>query len=315
MKVVFLGTPDTAVPSLRALLQAGIDVPLVVTRPDRPVGRSGTPRAPAVKRVALEHGLPVVQPHRVRRPEFSASLIEHRPDALVVVAYGRILPPAVLEVGRLGAVNVHFSLLPAYRGAAPVQWALARGETRTGVTTMRINERLDEGDLLLQRAIDIEPGEHAPSLASRLASAGADLLVPTLVGMDAGTIVPRPQDHSRATFAPPLERAQGDVDPGLPAHEIEGRIRGFDPWPGVWMRSRGRRLRLLRGAMAQGETTGAAPGTVLGPREEGVALACGARSILLLTRVQAEGRRPVEARDAVHGRLLVPGDRLEAGTA
>lgn len=314
MKAVFLGTPETAVPSLRALLEAGVRVPLVVTQPDRPRGRSGLPRASAVKQCAVEAGLPVVQPSRVRRPEFVSALAEQRPDLLVVVAYGRILPLPVLEVGRLGAVNLHFSMLPAYRGAAPVQWALARGETSTGVTTMRINERLDEGDILLQREVTIRTGEHAPSLGDRLARVGADLLVRTLEGLERGTVVPQPQDPSLASHAPLLRREDGEIDPSMPATEIEGRIRGFDPWPGVWLRVGRRRIRLLAGEAAGGPPVHESPGTVIGPRDGGVALACGLGSLLVLRRVQAEGRRPVDARDALHGRLLVAGDRLEAGT-
>lgn len=313
MRALFLGTPETAVISLRALLEAGVRVPLVVTQPDRPVGRSGALRAPAVKRFAIEAGLPVVQPRKLRRPEFARTLLDQRPDVLVVVAYGRILPPPVLDVGRYGAVNVHFSKLPAYRGAAPVQWALARGETGTGVTTMRINERLDEGDILLQEDVGIEPGEHAPSLAQRLAGVGADLLVTTLRRLERGEIVPRAQDPALASHAPLLQRADGEVSPEMSAREIEGRIRGFDPWPGVWLRAGQRRVRLLEGAAVGGPPVDVPPGTVIGPRGDGVLLACGLGSVLAVRRVQAEGRRPVGALDALNGRLLVPGGRLGAG--
>ncbi|NIX18796.1 MAG: methionyl-tRNA formyltransferase, partial [Actinobacteria bacterium] len=202
MRVVFLGTPQAAVPTLEALIRSDHEVPLVVTRPDRAVGRSRRPIPPPVKRAATEAGLPVLQPTKVRAPEFRETLASQAPDALMVVAYGRILPRSVLEVPRLGPINVHFSLLPRYRGAAPVQWALARGESRTGVTTMLMSEGLDEGDVLLEREVAIEPGEHAPALESRLAVLGAELALETLTGLAAGRIEPRPQDPERATYAP-----------------------------------------------------------------------------------------------------------------
>lgn len=311
MKIVFLGTPQAAVPTLTALLDAGHDVALVVCRPDRPAGRSGKPLPPAVKRAAVAHGLEVYQPTRLRRGAFHETLAARHPDLLVVVAYGRILPGPVLGIPRLGSVNVHFSLLPRYRGAAPVQWALARGETVTGVTTMRISERLDEGAVLLQEEVAIGEAEHAPELQSRLSDVGARLLLRTIDGLAAGTTEPRAQDPGCATYAPLLRRADGEADPSMEALELEGRVRGFDPWPGVWLRRAGKRIRLVE-VRALGRAEGPVrPGRVGEPGAEGLPLECGGNSRLLLIRVQPEGGRVLTARDALNGRHLRPGDVLE----
>jgi len=310
VRIVFLGTPGVAVVSLKALLVAGHDVPLVVTRVDRPAGRSGRPAPPPVKRAAAELGLEVYQPTKVRGRAFPEELARHRPDVLVVVAYGRILTRQVLELAPAGAVNVHFSLLPKYRGAAPVQWALAHGETLTGVTTMQIDEQLDTGDILLQREVPIEPGEHAPSLQERLAVVGADLLVETMDRMRDGTLERRPQDPAGASLAPVIHRADGEVDPGLAASEIEGRVRGFDPWPGVWLGREGKRLRWIEATDTGRVDPAAAPGTVFGLEGEGLIVACGGGTLLRVTSIQPEGRRVMSARDAVNGRQIRPGDRL-----
>jgi len=311
VRIVFLGTPVHAVPSLDALIEAGHELPLVVSRPDRPAGRSAKLIFPPVKQAALRHDLELLQPVKVRDRAFREALESARPDLLVVVAYGRILSRPVLDVPRLGAVNLHFSLLPAYRGAAPVQWALANGESRTGVTTMLMNEGLDEGDLLLQRELEIEADEHSPALGARLAEAGAGLLVESAELLASGRLPSRPQDHARATYAPILKREDGEVDFGLPAREIEGRIRGFDPWPGVWVTNAGRRLRILEGRVASGPAVEAPPGTVLGLTGEELVLVCGAGSRLLVSRLQPAGRRAIGARDAVNGRVVAEGDRFD----
>jgi len=256
--------------------------------------------------------LPVHQPRRVKDDAFVERLGTERPDVVVVVAYGRILPPRVLGLAPHGAINVHFSLLPAYRGAAPVQWALARGETRTGVTTMRLNPRMDEGDVLLQRATAIGPDEHAPALQVRLARIGAELLVETLDGLAAGRIVARPQDHRQASAAPLLGRRDGEVDPARSASDIAGRVRGFDPWPGVWLAHHGRRVRVVDARVAPDRApAGAVAGTVLGVRGDALEMACGGGGLLLLERLQPEGRRAMSGRDLVNGRFLSPGDRME----
>ncbi|ANM31932.1 hypothetical protein ABI59_23760 [Acidobacteria bacterium Mor1] len=311
MKLAFLGTPAPAVPSLRALLDAGHDVRLVVTQPDRAVGRSGTLRPPAVKQAALAAGLEVAQPRKVRGPKFHERLRALDLDLLVVVAYGRILPRSLLDLTPGGALNVHFSLLPRYRGAAPVQWALARGEAVTGVTTMQINEQLDEGDVLLRRETPIEVDEHAPALSRRLSDMGAELIVETLAALGENAVTPEPQDHTLATFAPVLSPADGVWSPDWSAGDIEGRIRGFDPWPGVWARRKRKRLRLIDGAALSGETSTEPAGTVLGLEEDGLRVACAEGTVLSLRQVQPDGRRAQSARDAVNGRQLTPGDVLE----
>ena len=306
-----MGTPDSAVPALDAILVAGHDVPLVVTRPDRWAGRSKAPQAPPVKTFALARGLRLIQPDGVRTPQFLDAAKSAAPDVLAVVAYGRILTRPVLDVARYGGVNLHFSLLPAYRGAAPVQWALAAGESVTGVTTFRIDEGLDTGDVLERRSVPIAPGEHAPALLARLAEAGAGLLVETLGGLAAGSITPRPQDHERATSAPMLTIPHGLWDPSWSARELEGRVRGFDPWPGVWAARSRRRLRIV-GASALPETiAGVPPGTVLAFDGDGIRLSCAGGTVAYVDSVQPDGRRVMRAREAVNGRLLAPGDRIE----
>jgi len=312
VRIVFLGTPETAVPTLEALIRSGHRPVLVVTRPDRPVGRGRNPSAPAVKRAAIRHDVEVFQPEKVRTRAFAERIGECSPDFLVFVAYGRILSRRVLDVAALGSINLHFSLLPRYRGAAPVQWALAMGEPTTGVTTILMNERMDEGDLLREREVVVEPGEHAPGLAARLAGIGAELVLETLAGLSDRTISPRPQDPAQASYAPILARKDGFIDLSMTASQIEGRIRGFDPWPGVWLRRGATRLRLVRAhALEEGDDR-ATVGTVEELRGESVALACGSGTRLLLHEVQPAGRRVMSARDALNGRQLELGDRLGA---
>ena len=314
MTVVFLGTPEAAVPSLRALVDAGLAPALVVTRPDRPVGRSGRPAPPPVKRAALELGLDVIQPARVRTRAFRERLAEAGAEVLAVVAYGRILSARLLDSVPLGAINLHFSLLPAYRGAAPVQWALARGERTTGLSTMQLDAGMDEGDVLRQLAVPVEPDEHAPSLGRRLAALGAPLLVDTLCAARDGRLEPRPQDHASATYAPILTPADGELDPTWRASEVEGRVRGFDPWPGVWARRGETRLRLVRARALDDPADAAdAPGTVVAPDRRRLAMVCAERTLVELLEIQPAGRRALSAADARNGRQLAPGDRLVGG--
>jgi methionyl-tRNA formyltransferase len=314
VRIVFLGTPAAAVPSLRALHAAGHDVVQVVTQPDRPAGRSAALRPTPVKDAALELGLPVAQPRRVRDQAFLDLVQGPAPDVLVVVAYGRILPPGVLEAAPRGAVNVHFSLLPRYRGAAPVQWALVNREPVTGVTTMQITEGLDEGPILLQSAVAIERGEHAPALTGRLAVLGAGLLLRTLEGLAAGTVRPLPQDPGEASYAPLLRVSDGFADFRRTARELEGRIRGLDPWPGVWAWRQGTRIRLVEGEAREHEEQGpdrAQEGVVLGLKDGAVLVSCGYGSLLAVRTLQLEGRTRVGAREAWSGRQIAPGDQLE----
>ena len=311
MNVVFLGTPEVAVPFLQAVHDAGHHVPLVITNPDRPAGRDRTPRPTPVKKLAQEIGLTVYQPRSPRRPSFLQRVVDAAPDILVVVAYGRILPVGVLEAAAHGAVNVHFSLLPKYRGAAPVQWALVHGETVTGVTTMKLDRGMDEGDVLLQSELPILPGEHTPSLFHRLVEVGVPLLRETLAGLEQGSVVPRPQDQGEATYAPIISRQDGEPHPSIPAPMLEGLVRGFDPWPGVWFSRGGTRIRIRKAHAVPGATHRGLDGTVLGLEEDSVHLACGEGTVLAVTAVQPEGKRQMTAEDAVNGRQLAVGDVLE----
>lgn len=247
MKLVFMGTPAFAVPSLERIVKAGHQVIAVFTQPDRPKGRGQKDAMPPVKEAALRLGLPVYQPERVRRPEVIEQLREMAPETIIVVGYGQIIPKAILAIPPLGIFNVHASLLPKYRGAAPIQWAIANGEPRTGVTIMRINEGLDTGDVLRQWDTEIGPEENAVELGARLAEAGADLLVNTLAELR--SIQPQPQDDSQATYAPILKKEDGKIDWRLPARQILNRIRGFDPWPGGYGFLRGQRFQICKAAL------------------------------------------------------------------
>ena len=247
MNLVFCGTPRFAVPTLEKLVEAGFRIHLVVTQPDRPKGRGLELVASPVKESALKLNLPITQPDRIKtNDEFRAQLTALKPDAIIVVGYGRIIPQWMLDLPPLGNINLHASLLPKYRGAAPIQWAIANGETVTGVTTMRIDAGLDTGDILQQQELAIAPDDTAETLAPRLASIGADLMVETLRGLQAGTIHPRPQDNSQASLAPILKKEDGLVDFSRTASEIFNRIRGFQPWPGAYTKFRGKTLQIIK---------------------------------------------------------------------
>ena len=300
MRLVFLGTPAFAVPTLEAIARAGHEVAAVVTQPDRPRGRGQNPAPSPVKQSALVLGLAVYQPERVRRPEAVEYLRGIRARAMVVVGYGQIIPQNVIDLAPLGIINVHASLLPKYRGAGPIQWAIARGETRTGVTTMRIDAGLDTGDMLLKRETEIAGDETAVELGGRLAAMGADLLVETLAGLEAGTIVPEKQDDAQATLAPLLKKEDGEIDWTRPAVEIHNRVRGFQPWPGAQTAFRRQPLRVWKSIAAAG-VPGAAPGTVVSTRP--LLVACGAGA-LELVEVQLEGRKRISAADFANGQRL-----------
>lgn len=317
-----MGTPAFAAVSLKSLLDAGHQVAAAVTRPDAIAGRGLKVRPSAVKTLAVERGIPLLQPESVRGGALHEQARAFLPDIVVVVAFGRILPGALLETARLGAINVHASLLPRYRGAAPVAWAIAAGERETGVTTMRMIERLDAGDILLQRAVPIRSRETAGDLETRLALTGAELLLETMEGLEAGTIVPRPQDDAAATYAPALKKEDALVDWSRPADEIARRVRAFDPHPVAHTRTApppGVAMRIweTRPAPSAPLARDAAPGTVLAAGRNaggsgGVLVACGGGTALLLVEVQPEGRRRMGALEAASGRYLREGDRLGA---
>lgn len=310
LRLAFFGTPDAAVPSLERLADAGHDIALVITQPDRPKGRGYEPAPSPVKRAALARGLPVSEPLKIRQPEFVDTLRGLGLEVMVVVAYGKIIPQTIIDIPPLGIVNVHFSLLPAYRGAAPVEWAVANGETRTGVTTMRIDAGLDTGDILLQREVEIGPEETAAELSRRLASMGADLLVETLEGLPTGAVTPLPQDHSRATYAPMLTREDGRIDWSWPALKIHNRVRGFQPWPGAYCLFRGRLLHIWK-TRPTPETVSGPPGT-LHPQRRRLLVACGEETALELLELQLEGRKRLPVEAFLAGQRIVEGERLES---
>jgi len=302
MRCVFLGTPAFAVPTLEAMVAVGHEVISVVTQPDRPRGRGQQLTPSPVKEVALRHALPVFQPERIRRPDAVAALTALAPDVMVVVGYGQIIPQSVIDIPPHGIINVHASLLPKYRGAGPVQWAIASGETRTGVTTMRIDAGLDTGDMLLRAETDIGPEETAVELGARLAAMGAELLIETLAHID--TIAPEKQDHAQATYAPLLKKEDGLIGWHHPAQAIHNRVRGFQPWPGAYTRFRGRQLHIWKSrvaAPAAGE-----PGHLLLHPLRAVC----SEGALELIEVQLEGRQRIAAAAFANGQRIGAGDIL-----
>jgi len=310
LRIVFLGSGSFAIPCFEALLDAGHDVAALVTQPDRQRGRGQAMASPPLRPVADRRGVPVLQPRRVREPEAQEAIARLRPQLQVVVAFGQILPRSVIDLAPLGTVNVHASLLPRLRGAAPIQWAIATGETETGVTTMLIDEGLDTGPTLLARRTSIGPEETAADLEPRLARLGAEALVETVRGLAEGTLVARPQDDTRATLAPMLEKEDGQVDWARAAAEIAHRARGFHPWPGAFTSHDGRLLKVLRVRDAPGAAVAAAPGTIVGVDPEGVTVACGDGTRLRLVEVQEESRRAMPAAAWAQGARIRPGARL-----
>ena len=306
MRVIFLGTPAFAVPTLDAVMVAGHEVLEVVTQPDRPRGRGQKQAQPPVKEAALRLGLPVHQPERVRRQEAIERLGALRPDVMVVVGYGQIIPQVVIDIPRFGIINVHASLLPKYRGAAPIQWAIVNSDAKTGVTTMRIDAGLDTGDMLLKAETPIGPEETAIELGQRLAVMGAELLVETLPGLANGTIVPEKQDPAQASSAPILKKEDGLIRWNEPAAAIHNRVRGLQPWPGAYTSFRGHTLHIwkthVRDAAGRAE-----PGGFAGLKP--AVVACGSGAIELV-EVQLEGRKRMSAADFVNGQRLTPADRL-----
>jgi methionyl-tRNA formyltransferase len=300
MRLVFLGTPPFAVPTLEAIVRAGHEVAAVLTQPDRPRGRGQHPAASPVKQAALGLEIEIYQPERVRRPEAVEYLRSMDARAMVVVGYGQIIPQSVIDLAPLGIINVHASLLPKYRGAGPIQWAIVNGETRTGVTTMQIDAGLDTGAMLLKAETGIGPEETAIELSQRLAILGADLLVETLARLEAGTIVPEKQDDGQATWAPLLKKEDGLIDWSRPPQAIHNRVRGLQPWPGAQTTFRGQPLQIWRSRVASGLPPAEA-GTVL--RARPLLIACGDGALELL-EVQLEGRKRIPAADFANGQRI-----------
>ena len=295
-----MGTPAFAVPSLDALVRAGHELACVVAQPDRPAGRGQALKAPATKEWALARGLPVLQPAKVRDGTLCAELGTHSPDAIVVAAYGRILGKDLLTLAPRGAINVHGSLLPRYRGAAPIQWSIANGDAETGVTIMQMDEGLDTGDMLLQRALPIGPADTAESLSPRLAELGGAALVEALALLQAGGITPIRQDPAEATLAPILTKEDGKVDWSRSAGAVASRLRGFTPWPGAWTTLEGRTVKLLEAEPLDGLAPGA-PGDGAKLAGRGLAVACGGGTTLLVKRLQPEGKGAQDALAFLNG--------------
>jgi len=306
LHLIFCGTPRFAVPTLETLA-AGHRVHLVITQPDRPQGRGLGVVASPVKESALQLNLPITQPDRIKTNEdFRAQLTALHPDAIIVVGYGRIIPQWMLDLPPLGNLNLHASLLPKYRGAAPIQWAVANGETVTGVTTMRIDAGLDTGGILLQQQIPITPDATAETIAPSLAAIGADLMVETLRRLQAADIQPRPQDNAQASLAPILKKEDGRIDFSRPAGEIFNRLRGFQPWPGAYTSFRGKNLQILK-AQPSGE---AFESGVLNIQQDRLLVGCGHNSSLELLELQLEGKKRTTAQDFLHGYRLHAGEKL-----
>jgi methionyl-tRNA formyltransferase len=309
LEVIFLGTPDFAVPTLERMLAAGHHVRLVVTQPDRPKGRKQELTPSPVKACALRHGIEVYQPERIRRPEALEKLAALKPEAMVVVGYGQIIPQSIIDLARLGIINVHASLLPELRGAAPIQWSIVRGFQKTGVTTMRIDAGLDTGDTLLRWETPIGPDETAPELSARLAEAGADLLVETLAGLYKAQVRAEQQDSALATYAPIIRKEDGRIDWASSAQQIHNLIRGFQPWPGAHTSFRGQSMHLWRSRLVPERWDLPAGALVY---ERGVFAVGGDGAALELLEVQLEGRKRMSAEVFANGHRLTETDRFGA---
>lgn len=303
MRILFMGTPDFAVPSLNALVRAGHDVCGVFTQPDRPKNRGMKLQPPPVKVCAQAHGIPVHQPEKLRDGAALALIRELAPELIVVAAYGRILPDDILAAPGKGCINVHSSLLPKYRGAAPINWAILNGEKETGVTIMHMAHDLDAGDIIAQRATPIGPDETAPELYARLAELGGALLAETVERIAAGTASRKPQDHGQATLAPMLSKELSPMDFGRTAQQLHDQVRGLLPWPAAVTELGGKRCKVFSTVVLDGGID-AAPGAVLAAGKEGIDLACGGGTALRITELQPDGGKRMKAADYLRGHSI-----------
>ena len=313
MKVIFMGTPDFSVGTLEALAEAGHEVCLAVTQPDKPKGRGKEMQFPPVKEAAVSRGIPVFQPQKVRNPECVEYLKRFQADVCVVVAFGQILPKEILDMTPFGCINVHASLLPKYRGAAPIQWAILRGEQVTGVTTMQMDEGLDTGDMLLKTEVPITPQETGESLHDKLAEAGARLAVRTLEELEAGTLHPQKQGESTTPYAKMLDKNMGNIDWTRPANEIERLVRGLNSWPSVYARWNGKVMKIWKAGVRSQETghtmEKAAPGTILTVEKDSFSVQTG-DGLLLVKEVQLPGKKHMDVQAFLRGNTVVPGTVL-----
>lgn len=300
MRIVFMGTPDFAVPSLKRLIADGHEIAAVYTQPDKPKNRGMKLTPSPVKQVALAHDLPVMQPQTLREDGVLETLASFRPELIVVVAYGKILPKTLIDLPPMGCINVHSSLLPKYRGAAPINWAVIRGEAETGVTIMDIAEALDAGDMIAQRATPIDPNESVEQLHDRLAEMGAQLLSETVIQIANGTATRTPQEESQSTYAPMLSRDLSPIDWTRSAREIHNQIRGLTPWPATSMALAGHQFKVYA-AEETGESTDQLAGTLVGTDKRGICMACGDGKILRVLELQAPGKKRMKAPDYLRG--------------
>ncbi len=308
LKIVFMGTPDFAVPSLQALIDSPHEVVAAVCQPDRQRGRGKVLSPPPVKVLAIEHNIPVLQPGSVRTDEFFAQLQSLAPDLLVVVAYGKILPLRLLELPRLGAINVHGSILPKYRGAAPIQWAVINGEAETGITIMQMDAGMDTGDILLVERTPIGPDETAGELFDRLSTMGGATLGSAVDKLAAGRLRPQPQDHPLATTAPMLSKEMGHIDWSLPAQRLQSLIRGLDPWPSAYGFIDGKRFRFFHPEVVPHQTD-EVPGTIVRADNQGLLIATG-EDCLLVREIQPEGKKRMEVATCLRGTAIAPLSRI-----
>ena len=304
MRIVFMGTPEFAVPSLERLIADGHEIAAVYTQPDKPKNRGMKLLAPPVKKVALAHDIPVRQPEKIRQEGVLEELAAFAPDLIVVVAYGKLLPKALIDLPKLGCINVHSSLLPKYRGAAPINWAVINGEAETGVTIMDIAEALDAGDIIAQAKTPIDPNETVETLHDRLAIMGAELLSETVVKLQNGTAQRTPQDDSQFTYAPMLDRSLSPINWSRSAKEIHNQVRGLTPWPATTMELKGETFKVFA-VEETGENTHAQAGACLGSDKRGIRMACGDGTILRVIEVQAPGKRRMAAADYLRGHPIV----------
>jgi len=308
LRIVFCGTPTFALPSLRLLLaQPDFTVDGVVTQPDRPRGRGQETAGSPVKDAALAAGVAIYQPEKIKSESAYDYFQRVAPDVVVIIAYGQIIPARLIEIPRLGWINLHASLLPKYRGAAPINWAIVNGEKRSGLTTMKIDAGLDTGPMLLKHATAIGPDETAPELAARLAEAGAPLMAETLRKLERGEITPTPQDNSKATHAPPLKKEDGRIDWNLIAPQIYNHIRGLQPWPGAYTTFRGKTCQIW-GKPLQPVAAGGMPGIILPTKEDGLLVICGGPSVFRVDHAQLEGRKRVTGFEFMNGARIKPGE-------
>jgi len=308
LRIIFMGTPDFATLNLKALIDGPDDVVAVVTQPDRPKGRGKQLTPPPVKLLAESADIPVLQPSKIRTEEFLNGLLSYQPDLVVVTAYGRILPRSLLELAPMGCINVHGSLLPLHRGAAPIQWSVIKGDKEVGVTVIRMDEGMDTGDILLQDSIQAAPDETAGTLFEKLAHLGSDTLLKAIKGLKEGTVAGTPQDHSQATKAPMLKKTDGLIDWSKNARELESLIRGLDPWPYAFCFLDTKRLRLFKPEVVY-KWNAAEPGSLLRADKRGLVIACG-KDTLLIKEIQPEGKKRMTVEAFLCGCSLKPGTLL-----